>query len=152
MPNFKGAVAALAALSLGNHATSESDKVVQSDTYFYGQSPAVYPTPEISGIGGWEEALHKAQAMVSQMSLEEKVNLTGGYENSTTACGGNIRAVNRLGFPGMCLHDGPIGVRGTEGVNGYPSNIHIGVRYDRFVFCYTHITADIFKLEQVSCL
>ena len=147
MPNFKGAVAALAALSLVNHAISESDKVVQSDTFFYGQSPAVYPTPEMSGIGGWDEALQKAQAMVSQMSLEEKVNLTGGYNNSSTACGGSIRAVNRLGFPGMCLHDGPIGVRGTEGVNGYPSNIHIGARYGFSVWHVTDNTADIFKLE-----
>lgn len=130
MPNVKGAVvAALAALSLVNLATSQSAKVVQSDTFFYGQSPPVYPSPQVSGRGGWDEALSNAQAMVSQMSLEEKVNITGGYESKTTACSGSVPAVNRLGFPGMCVQDGPAGVRGTEGVSGYPAGVHVGARY-----------------------
>lgn len=133
MPHVKGAVAALAVLSLVHPVVSQNagkDRVVQNDTYFYGQSPPVYPTPEMSGVGGWDEALSKAQKMVSQMSLEEKVSLTGGYKNSSRTCGGNIPAISRLGFPGMCLQDGPAGVRGTEGVNGYPSGVHIGARYN----------------------
>lgn len=132
MPYVKGVVASLAALSLINPAVSRNsgnDRVVQDDTYFYGQSPPFYPTPEMSGVGGWDEALSKAQNMVSQMSLEEMVSLTGGYKNNSRACGGNIPAISHLGFPGMCLQDGPAGVRGAENVNGYPSGIHIGARY-----------------------
>lgn len=129
MPNVKGAVTALAALTLINPATSQNAKVVQSDTFFYGQSPPVYPSPQMSGTGGWDEALSKAQAMVSQMSLEEKVNITGGYESTTTGCSGSVPAINRLGFPGMCVQDGPAGVRGAEGVSGYPAGVHVGARY-----------------------
>jgi beta-glucosidase len=29
----------------------------------------------------------------------------------------------------MCLQDGPAGVKGAEGVNGYPAGLHIGARY-----------------------
>lgn len=133
MPHIKGVVAALATLSLVDSATSQNNqggRVIQNDTYFYGHSPPVYPTPEISGSGGWDEAFSKAQMMVSQMSLEEKVHLTGGTNNETSACGGYIPGISRLGFPGMCLQDGPAGLRGTEGVNGYPANVHVGARYD----------------------
>jgi len=65
-----------------NLATSQNAKVVQNDGYFYGQSPLVYPSPQMSGIGGWDEALSKVQAMVSQISSEEKVSITGGYERA----------------------------------------------------------------------
>lgn len=129
MPNVKGAVAALAALSLVNPAILQNAKVVQSDTSSYSQSSPVYPSPEMSGIGGWDEALSKAQAMVSQMSLEEKVNITGGYGSKTTGCSGNVPAIDRVELPGMCVQDGPAGVRGAEGVSGYPAGVHVGARY-----------------------
>lgn len=132
MPHVKGVVAALATLSLINPVTAQNalgSRVIQNDSYFYGQSPPFYPTPQISGIGAWDEALSKARALVSQMSLEEKVHLTGGQENDTISCGGYIPGISRLGFPGMCLQDGPAGVRAAERVNGYPANIHVGARY-----------------------
>ncbi|CAP96229.1 putative beta-glucosidase M [Penicillium chrysogenum] len=106
------------------------DTVVHQDTHFYGQSPPIYPSPEISGTGGWNE-FSKAQALVLQMTLEEKTSLTGGYPNETSGCGGNIPAIARLGFPGMCLQDGPNGVRAADFVNGYPSGIHVGASWNK---------------------
>ena len=41
-------------------------------------SPPWYPSPWGSGSGGWAQAYTKAQAIVSQMTLVEKVNLTTG--------------------------------------------------------------------------
>ncbi|RMJ21173.1 hypothetical protein PHISP_07955 [Aspergillus sp. HF37] len=134
MPHVKGVVVALATLSMVSPVIPQNVRgngVIKSDTYFYGQSPPFYPTPEISGIGDWDEALSRAQALVSQMSLEEKVHLTGGQKNDTMSCGGYIPAINRLGFPGMCLQDGPAGVRAAEGVNGYPSSIHVGASWNK---------------------
>lgn len=29
----------------------------------------------------------------------------------------------------MCVQDGPAGVRGAEGVSGYPAGVHVGARY-----------------------
>src|SRR4051812_47730995 len=104
MLGIKALVAVVVTCSL-THATPQDvyhSNVVHSDTFFYGQSPPVYPTPEIAGTGDWDEALAKARAMVDMMTLVEKVNLTGGYENNTSSCSGKVRAINRLGFPGMC--------------------------------------------------
>lgn len=80
---------------LGNFVAGQ-DTVVYQDTHFYGQSPTVYPTPEMSGAGVWNEAFSKAQALVLQMTLEEKTSLTGGYPKETSGCGGNIAAIERL--------------------------------------------------------
>jgi beta-glucosidase len=67
---------------------------ITSDTFFYGQSPPVYPSrkPTLlpafikrsqyslsfptaigTGTGNWSEAYKKAEAMVAQMTLDEKV-------------------------------------------------------------------------------
>lgn len=102
--------------------------VVQQDVFFYGQSPPVYPSPDAEGDGRWGDALSSARAIVARMTLEEKVNITGGFSNVTNGCGGNIPAINRLNFPGMCLQDGPNGVRETDFVNGYAVGIHVGAR------------------------
>jgi beta-glucosidase len=48
---------------------------ITSDTYFYGQSPPVYPSPKGTGAGGWAESYAKAAELVAQMTLFEKVCL-----------------------------------------------------------------------------
>ncbi|KAK7953086.1 glycoside hydrolase family 3 protein [Apiospora saccharicola] len=98
---------------------------ITSDTEFYGQSPPVYPSPEGKGLGDWQDAYAKAQALVGQMTLEEKVSLTGGVR-ANNLCSGNIPAISRLNFPGLCLSDGPAGVRSTNYVSSWPSGISAG--------------------------
>jgi len=44
----------------------------------YGRSPPVYPSPEMSGLGDWEAAYNYAKQLVSQMTNEEKNNITYG--------------------------------------------------------------------------
>ena len=51
----------------------------------YGRSPPVYPTPQMSGSGGWEEAYQFAKSLVSQMTNDEKNNITYGYAVTTSA-------------------------------------------------------------------
>lgn len=119
------ALASLLVPSSSQNASNAS--VILDDTFFYGQSPPFYPAPAASGAGGWLEHVERARSLVSQMTLEEKVNLTGGAR-ANNSCGGNIPPIERLRFPGMCLADGPAGVRGAEKVNGYPVGIHIGAR------------------------
>ncbi|KAK7999083.1 glycoside hydrolase family 3 protein [Apiospora marii] len=103
---------------------------ITSDTEFYGQSPPVYPSPEGKGLGDWQDAYAKAQALVDQMTLEEKVSLTGGVR-ANNLCSGNIPAISRLNFPGLCLSDGPAGVRSTNYVSSWPSGISAGASWNR---------------------
>lgn len=50
------------------------EDVVTDDTYFYGDSPPVFPVPVLADDGPWGEAVLKAKDIVSQMTLEEKVD------------------------------------------------------------------------------
>ncbi|XMA16627.1 hypothetical protein WAI453_009418 [Rhynchosporium graminicola] len=108
-----------------------AQQLITEDSYFYGQSEPVYPTPETSGTGAWGEAISKAQAFVAQLSLEEKTSITGGVRNPSNGCGGNIPAIERLGFPGLCLSDAGAGVRGTDLVNAYTSGISDGASWNK---------------------
>ncbi|RAL15781.1 beta-glucosidase [Aspergillus homomorphus CBS 101889] len=121
-------VALLGALSLSSAAPTEQN--ITSDTYFYGDSPPVYPSPEGTGTGSWAAAYEKAKSFVAQLTDEEKVNFTAGYSTSN-GCSGNIPAVSRLGFPGLCVSDAGNGLRGTDFVNGWSSGIHVGASWNK---------------------
>lgn len=86
-----------------------------------------YASAEMTGGSEWAAAHDKAKALVAQMSLEEKVSMTGGV-SSGTGCSGTIAPIDRLNFTGMCLSDAGNGLRNTDLVNGYPAGIHVGAR------------------------
>jgi len=100
-----------------------------SDPY-YGQSPPVYPTPV--GDGGvdplWQNAYARARDLVSQMTIDEKVNMTNGHPGD---CVGNTPSIERLGIPKLCFADGPSGVRGQEGISAFPAQLSVGATFDR---------------------
>ncbi|RFU35240.1 hypothetical protein B7463_g1164, partial [Scytalidium lignicola] len=108
-----------------------SGKNITSDTAFYGDSPPVYPSPVGRGTGNWAAAYAKAIALVSKMTLDEKVNTTAGTSIQLNGCSGNIPPIPRLNFPGMCLSDAGNGVRSTDFVNSYPSGLHVGAAWNK---------------------
>ncbi|ORY68807.1 glycoside hydrolase family 3 protein [Pseudomassariella vexata] len=103
---------------------------ITDDTYFYGLSEPVYPSPTMTGLGSWAESLTKAGDMVKNMTVEEKVSLTTGT-GAPNGCSGSIPAITRLGFPGLCLSDAGNGLRATDFVSGWPSGIHVGASWNR---------------------
>ncbi|KAI1407528.1 glycoside hydrolase family 3 protein [Hypoxylon sp. FL1857] len=109
---------------------SASQDVITNDSYFYGQSPPVYPSQETSGQGSWEAAYKKAKGLVGQMTIEEKVNLTTGYD-AGNGCSGSIAPISRLGFPGLCLGDSGNSLRNTDLVYSWPSGIHVGASWNK---------------------
>ena len=62
----------------------------------------------------WAAAYAQAVAFVSALTLTEKVNLTTGTGWQADRCVGNTGDVPRLGFRGLCLMDGPVGVRNSK--------------------------------------
>ncbi|RFN54953.1 beta-glucosidase [Fusarium flagelliforme] len=95
------------------------------------QSPQdEYPSPQGQGRGIWKTAYTKAEAFVSQLTLEEKANVTRGFAADNT-CAGNTGTIPRLGWPGLCLMDAGNGVRATDFVNSYPSALHVGASWDK---------------------
>lgn len=82
------------------------------------------------GLGTWSSAYSKAVALVSQMTLEEKANITVGY-TPDSGCSGVTGSVPRLNWPGLCLSDAGNGLRNTDFVNSWPSGIHVGASWNR---------------------
>jgi beta-glucosidase len=75
----------------------------------------LYPAPwGAGGPDGWDEAYEKAKAFVAQLTVTEKVNLTTGTGWNADRCVGVTGGIPRLGFSGLCLEDGPLGVRYGE--------------------------------------
>ncbi|RDA87144.1 hypothetical protein CP532_4271 [Ophiocordyceps camponoti-leonardi (nom. inval.)] len=102
----------------------------KDDGFFFGQSPPVYPSPPMTGGQEWRDAYLRARSLLEQMTLEEKIGLTGGVKLGT-GCSGSVMPIPRLGFPGMCLSDAGNGLRATDLVNAYPSGIHVGASWNK---------------------
>ena len=83
-----------------------------ADTPFPG-----FPSPWVANNisdPSWAAAYAQAVAFVSTLTLTEKVNLTTGTGWEADRCVGNTGDVPRLGFRGLCLMDGPVGVRSSK--------------------------------------
>ncbi|KAF2770508.1 hypothetical protein EJ03DRAFT_360520 [Teratosphaeria nubilosa] len=90
-------------------------------------SPPVYPSPKATGLG-WEAAFERASNFVNQLTLAEKVELVTGTPGP---CVGNIAPIPRLGFNGLCLHDGPLGIRQATYASVFPAGISVAASWDR---------------------
>ncbi|PSN64107.1 beta-glucosidase-related glycosidase [Corynespora cassiicola Philippines] len=102
----------------------------ESEVPLYGQSPPIYPSPvgDGSSSSSWASAYERARALVAQLTLEEKVNVTRGFPGR---CVGNTGAVTRLNIPPICFADAPDGIRGQEFVSAFPAGIHVAATFDR---------------------
>ena len=72
-----------------------------------------------------QEHMDRAAEIVSQMTLDEKVNYVAGYESWY------IRAIDRLGLPAVKMADGPQGVRNNTKSTLYPSGIAAAATWDK---------------------
>ncbi|EXK77894.1 beta-glucosidase G [Fusarium oxysporum f. sp. raphani 54005] len=77
---------------------------------------------------GWEEAFTRAQEFVSQLTLEEKADMVTGQPGP---CVGNIVAIPRLGFGGLCLQDGPLALRLADYVSVFSAGITAASTWDK---------------------
>jgi len=96
----------------------------------YDSSPAVLPSPNATGYGGWESALAKAQAFVAQLTLEEKADMVTGQPGP---CTGNIVAIPRLGFQGLCLQDGPLSLRVADYASVFSAGVSVAATWDKAI-------------------
>ncbi|TEA12352.1 putative beta-glucosidase M [Colletotrichum sidae] len=119
-----------AALSGALAAAQSNSSAPPSEVPYYGRSPPVYPSPIGSGSSSpeWAAAYRHAKALVSELTLEEKANITRGW---TGTCVGNSGAVPRLGIPPLCFADAPDGIRGQEFVSAFPAGIHVASTFDK---------------------
>lgn len=94
-------------------------------------SPPYYPSPWVSGQGGWEDAYSKARQFVSKLTLDEKVNLTTGVGWMSEHCVGQTGEIPRVGFHSLCLQDGPLGIRMADYITAFPAGINVGATWSK---------------------
>ena len=61
----------------------------------------------------------------------EKVNVTSGVGWSQDLCVGNTAPANNVGFPPLCLQDGPLGIRFTDNATAFPAGITVGATWNK---------------------
>jgi beta-glucosidase len=102
-----------------------------NDVPAYGQSPPWYPTPRGGSVKQWAESYEKAAKLVSKMTLPEKVNVTTGTGWSMGLAVGNTGPALNVGFPGLALQDGPLGIRKSDNITAFPAGITVGATWNR---------------------
>ncbi|GIC88239.1 beta-glucosidase [Aspergillus udagawae] len=94
-------------------------------------SPPYYPAPNGGWLSSWAAAYEKAQSVVRNMTLAEKVNLTTGTGIFMGPCAGQTGSALRFGIPNLCLHDSPLGVRNSDHNTAFPAGITVGATFDK---------------------
>ncbi|KAJ5110220.1 Glycoside hydrolase family 3 [Penicillium argentinense] len=97
----------------------------------YGHSPAIYPSPNATSSINWEEAFARAQEFVAKLTVDEKADMVTGQPGP---CVGNIVAIPRLGFRGLCLQDGPLAIRVADYASVFPAGVTVASTWDRDLF------------------
>lgn len=90
-----------------------------------------YPTPPGGWVSNWTESYAKAQKVVQNMTLVEKVNLTTGTGYLMGPCVGNTGSALRFGIPNLCLQDSALGVARTDNNTAFPAGISTGATFNK---------------------
>jgi beta-glucosidase len=85
-------------------------------------TPAPAPLPVAAGDAGDPDA--RAEALLRQMTIEEKIDYLGGDR------GFYIRPIPRLGIPEIKMSDGPAGCRNWGPSIAYPAPIAVAATFD----------------------
>lgn len=95
------------------------------------ESLPYYPTPHGGWTSNWSSAYAKAQNVVSEMTLAEKVNLTTGTGFYMGPCVGQTGSALRFGIPNLCLQDSPLGIRNADHNTVFPAGITTGATFNK---------------------
>ena len=90
-----------------------------------------YPAPPGGWVSNWTASYAKAQKVVTNMTLAEKVNLTTGTGYMMGPCVGNTGSALRFGIPNLCLQDSALGVADTDLNTAFPAGITTGATFNK---------------------
>ena len=86
----------------------------------------------------WDESYAKAEQFISKLNFNEKLSLMIGADNMVAirdgGCVGSIAPIQNgnVDFKGMCLQDGPAGVRYAKGTGiSWQANINVAATFNK---------------------
>ncbi|KAM0326544.1 hypothetical protein ACHAQA_006413 [Verticillium albo-atrum] len=81
----------------------------------------------------WDAAYAKAEAAIEKLSQQEKIGIVTGIgwnQGPNGPCIGNTSPAESIGYPSLCLHDGPLGVRWGERVTAFTPGVQAASTWD----------------------
>ncbi|KAF2477372.1 beta-glucosidase 1 precursor [Lindgomyces ingoldianus] len=92
--------------------------------------PAHDSKSEKRTVSDWATAYTKANTALGKLSIGDKVGIVSGTGWQAGNCVGNTKAVGSIGYPSLCLQDGPLGVRYVNGVTAFPAGVQAASTWD----------------------
>jgi beta-glucosidase len=84
-----------------------------------------------SSSSSWDTAYSKAKSALSKLSQSDKIGLVTGIKWQGGPCVGNTGSASSIGYPSLCLQDGPLGPRYANPVTAMPAGTNAGMTWDR---------------------
>lgn len=78
----------------------------------------------------WAAAYSKADTALGKLSQQDKVNIVSGIGWNKGPCVGNTAAIGSIGYPQLCLQDGPLGIRFGTGATAFTPGIQAASTWD----------------------
>ncbi|KAL6796240.1 family 3 glycoside hydrolase [Trichoderma sp. SZMC 28013] len=78
----------------------------------------------------WGVAYGKAKTALAQLTLQDKVGIVSGVGWNGGPCVGNTSPVSKIGYPSLCLQDGPLGVRYSSGSTAFTPGVQAASTWD----------------------
>ncbi|KAF5970389.1 glycoside hydrolase family 3 protein [Fusarium bulbicola] len=118
-------------VSLGTIAAAQSPQDLPLDDGTRRFLEALSPEKQADILREFGKAIAGQVPASPDMTLDEKVSVTSGQTTTPNGCNGMIPGVPRLGFPGVCVNDGPSGLHGVEAVDGYAAGVTVAAAWNR---------------------
>ncbi|KAF2751276.1 glycoside hydrolase family 3 protein [Sporormia fimetaria CBS 119925] len=78
----------------------------------------------------WDSAYSKATTALAKLSQSDKIGIVTGVGWQNGNCVGNTKAAGSIGYPSLCLQDGPLGVRYIQGATAFAAGVHAASTWD----------------------
>ncbi|KAL7940971.1 family 3 glycoside hydrolase [Trichoderma barbatum] len=78
----------------------------------------------------WGIAYDKAKTALAKLTLQEKVGIVSGVGWNGGPCVGNTSPASKIGYPSLCLQDGPLGVRFSTGSTAFTPGVQAASTWD----------------------
>ncbi|GAB1318409.1 glycoside hydrolase 3 [Madurella fahalii] len=83
-----------------------------------------------TGAANWAAAHSSAAATLARMSQQDKINMVTGVGWDKGPCVGNTAPIGSIGYPQLCLQDGPLGIRFGTGSTAFTPGIQAASTWD----------------------
>ncbi|KAF2015470.1 glycoside hydrolase family 3 protein [Aaosphaeria arxii CBS 175.79] len=94
------------------------------------RASAIPSSEQKRAVIDWDAAYTKATAALAKLSQSEKIGIVTGTGWQAGNCVGNTKAAGSIGYPSLCLQDGPLGIRYINGATAFASGIHAASTWD----------------------